>query len=125
MITILSGLPWSGTSLMMQMLQAGGLRVLSDGESKADADNPKGYLEWERIEQLIPVPEPHEVSGWVFSVSFDRRAPERKQLQPSCPSRIYGCGGSSVQRSPATVSLTTRSPKSRRTLRRTLRRWDV
>ncbi len=52
MITIVSGLPRSGTSLMMQMLQAGGLPVLSDGERQADTDNPKGYLEWERIKQL-------------------------------------------------------------------------
>jgi hypothetical protein len=52
MITIVSGLPRSGTSLMMQMLAAGGLPVLSDGERKADTDNPKGYLEWERIKQL-------------------------------------------------------------------------
>jgi hypothetical protein len=52
MITIISGLPRSGTSLMMQMLDAGGLPVLSDGERKADTDNPKGYLEWERIKQL-------------------------------------------------------------------------
>jgi len=52
MITIVSGLPRSGTSLMMQMLAAGGLPVLSDGERKADADNPKGYFEWERIKQL-------------------------------------------------------------------------
>src|ERR1700687_183323 len=52
MITIVSGLPRSGTSLMMQMLESGGLPVLSDGERKADTDNPKGYFEWERIEQL-------------------------------------------------------------------------
>src|ERR1700690_4053692 len=52
MITIVSGLPRSGTSLMMQMLSAGGMQVLSDGERKADTDNPKGYLEWERIKQL-------------------------------------------------------------------------
>src|SRR5215470_19559443 len=52
MITIVSGLPRSGTSLMMQMLQAGGMQVLSDGERKADTDNPKGYLEWERVKQL-------------------------------------------------------------------------
>ena len=51
MITIVSGLPRSGTSLMMQMLVAGGMTVLSDGERKADTDNPKGYLEWERIKQ--------------------------------------------------------------------------
>jgi hypothetical protein len=52
MITIVSGLPRSGTSLMMQMLAAGGMPVLSDGERRADVDNPRGYLEWERIKQL-------------------------------------------------------------------------
>ena len=52
MITIVSGLPRSGTSLMMQMLVAGGMPVLSDGERRADLDNPRGYLEWERIKQL-------------------------------------------------------------------------
>ncbi len=52
MITIVSGLPRSGTSLLMQMLAAGGLPVLSDGERKSDTDNPRGYLEWERIKQL-------------------------------------------------------------------------
>ena len=52
MITIVSGLPRSGTSLMMQMLVAGGMTPLADGERKADADNPRGYLEWERIKQL-------------------------------------------------------------------------
>ncbi len=45
MITIVSGLPRSGTSLMMQMLAAGGMTALSDGERLPDADNPKGYLE--------------------------------------------------------------------------------
>jgi hypothetical protein len=52
MITIVSGLPRSGTSLMMQMLVAGGMAPLADGERSADADNPRGYLEWERIKQL-------------------------------------------------------------------------
>jgi hypothetical protein len=37
---------------MMQMLVAGGMAALSDGERQADADNPRGYLEWERIKQL-------------------------------------------------------------------------
>ena len=48
----ISGLPRSGTSLMMQMLVVGGMRPLADGERQADADNPRGYLEWERIKQL-------------------------------------------------------------------------
>lgn len=52
MIAIVSGLPRSGTSLMMQMLAAGGMTVLSDGERVADTDNPRGYCEWERIKQL-------------------------------------------------------------------------
>ena len=37
---------------MMQMLVAGGMTPLSDGERAADADNPRGYLEWERTKQL-------------------------------------------------------------------------
>ena len=57
MITIVSGLPRSGTSLMMQMLVAGGMAPLADGERQADADNPRGYLEWERIKQLPKDPD--------------------------------------------------------------------
>lgn len=53
MIAVVSGLPRSGTSLMMQMLVAGGMAPLTDGERAADADNPRGYLEWERI-KLLP-----------------------------------------------------------------------
>lgn len=37
---------------MMQMLVAGGMSPLTDGERTADTDNPRGYLEWERIKQL-------------------------------------------------------------------------
>jgi len=50
--TIVSGLPRSGTSVMMQMLAAGGLPVLTDGLRQADSDNPRGYYEWERIKTL-------------------------------------------------------------------------
>ncbi|MHA1200579.1 MAG: sulfotransferase domain-containing protein [Candidatus Heimdallarchaeaceae archaeon] len=52
MITIVSGLPRSGTSMMMSMLEAGGLKLLIDKERKADDDNPKGYFEWERVKKL-------------------------------------------------------------------------
>ena len=52
MITIVSGLPRSGTSLMMQMLAARGMPILSDGKRQADVDNPRGYLDWERMKQL-------------------------------------------------------------------------
>ncbi len=51
-IVIVSGLPRSGTSLMMQMLHAGGLPVLTDNLRIADTDNPCGYLEFERVKQL-------------------------------------------------------------------------
>jgi hypothetical protein len=52
-ITIVSGLPRSGTSLMMQMLRAGGMTLLTDHERKADDDNPRGYCEWEPA-KLLP-----------------------------------------------------------------------
>jgi hypothetical protein len=55
-ITIVSGLPRSGTSLMMQMLAAGAMPVLTDWERRADTDNPRGYFEWERIKQLPQEP---------------------------------------------------------------------
>jgi len=56
-ITIVSGLPRSGTSLMMQMLAAGGLPILTDQERKPDIDNPRGYCEWEPVKLLPKRPE--------------------------------------------------------------------
>ena len=44
-VTIVSGLPRSGTSMLMQMLQAGGMKLFTDSQRRADADNPKGYFE--------------------------------------------------------------------------------
>jgi len=38
--------------MMMKMLEAGGLDVLTDSLREADADNPKGYYEFERVKQL-------------------------------------------------------------------------
>jgi hypothetical protein len=52
MITVVSGLPRSGTSMMMQMLKAGGMPILSEKERGADTYNPRGYLEWVRIKEL-------------------------------------------------------------------------
>lgn len=52
MITIVSGLPRSGTSLMMQMLEAGGMPVLTDGARPADNDNCRGYYELEKVKRL-------------------------------------------------------------------------
>jgi len=51
-VTIVSGLPRSGTSMMMKMLDAGGLPPLIDNIRVADEDNPKGYYEFERVKQL-------------------------------------------------------------------------
>ena len=51
-ITIVSGLPRSGTSMMMSMLQAGGMDLLTDNERKADIDNPRGYFEFERVKKV-------------------------------------------------------------------------
>jgi hypothetical protein len=51
-ITIVSGLPRSGTSMMMRMLEAGGMPALTDEIRKADFDNPNGYYEFEPVKQL-------------------------------------------------------------------------
>jgi hypothetical protein len=51
-IMVVSGLPRSGTSMMMKMLAAGGLEVLSDQIRIADRDNPGGYYEFEPVKQL-------------------------------------------------------------------------
>ena len=52
LITVVSGLPRSGTSLMMSMLESGGLPPLVDHIREADDDNPRGYFEFERVKQL-------------------------------------------------------------------------
>jgi predicted AlkP superfamily phosphohydrolase/phosphomutase/cytochrome c-type biogenesis protein CcmH/NrfG len=49
---IVSGLPRSGTSLLMQMLEAGGLPAQTDGNREADENNPNGYFEWEALKQI-------------------------------------------------------------------------
>src|SRR5579872_1312474 len=51
-VTIVSGLPRSGTSMMLRMLAAGGLPILTDGVRTPDEDNPHGYLEWEGVKSL-------------------------------------------------------------------------
>jgi hypothetical protein len=51
-IAIVSGLPRSGTSMMMKMLEAGGMEVVGDEVRKADIDNPKGYYELERVKKI-------------------------------------------------------------------------
>lgn len=50
-LTVVSGLPRSGTSMMMRMLDRGGLPVIIDNERTADEDNPLGYYEFEPVKQ--------------------------------------------------------------------------
>ncbi len=58
-ITIVSGLPRSGTSMMMKMLEAGGMEVVTDNIREADVDNPEGYYEFEKVKQL------EEDASWI------------------------------------------------------------
>ena len=51
-VTVVSGLPRSGTSMMMKMLEAGGLSPFTDNIRTADEDNPKGYYELEKVKEL-------------------------------------------------------------------------
>ncbi|WP_452226731.1 alkaline phosphatase family protein [Lacinutrix cladophorae] len=58
-IVIVSGLPRSGTSVMMQMLNNGGVDVLTDGKRKSDDSNPKGYFEYDPVMAL------HKDNSWL------------------------------------------------------------
>ena len=59
-VVIVSGLPRSGTSMMMQMLQAGGMPILADAYRAPDMSNPRGYYEYEPVKRL------HQgETGWV------------------------------------------------------------
>lgn len=51
-VTVVSGLPRSGTSLMQRMLEAGGIEPLTDEIRAADENNPRGYYEYERVKKL-------------------------------------------------------------------------
>jgi ElaB/YqjD/DUF883 family membrane-anchored ribosome-binding protein len=51
-IIIVSGLPRSGTSMMMQILEKGGLEIMTDNIRKADSDNPRGYYEFEKVKEV-------------------------------------------------------------------------
>ncbi len=59
-LIIVTGLPRSGTSMLPQMLAAGGMSVLADGLREADEDNPRGYFELERVKNLL------QDSKWLF-----------------------------------------------------------
>ncbi|MFW5748622.1 MAG: sulfotransferase family protein [Chloroflexota bacterium] len=55
-VVVVSGLPRSGTSLMMQMLAAGGQQVLADSQRPADESNPRGYYEFAPVKRLGQAP---------------------------------------------------------------------
>ena len=61
-VTVVTGLPRSGTSMMMRMLEAGGLDILTDGIRKSNEDNPRGYYN-----ELLTGPEGplHEVNAFL------------------------------------------------------------
>ena len=58
-VVIVSGVPRSGTSLLMNLLEAGGVSPLTDGVRSADEDNPRGYYEYEPVKQMA------EERSWV------------------------------------------------------------
>jgi len=62
-IVIVSGLPRSGTSMMMKMLDAAGIPIMTDAIRTADVDNPKGYFEFERVKDLEKDPDRSWVKG--------------------------------------------------------------
>ena len=60
-VIVVSGLPRSGTSMMMRMLDAADLAMMTDHERSADEDNPRGYYEYERVKDLEKEPD----KSWV------------------------------------------------------------
>ncbi len=84
-IVIVSGLPRSGTSLMMQLLAAGGIEAVTDNVRTADTDNPRGYLEFERVKKIKHdaawLPECHgKVVKMVSQLLYDLPATERYRI---------------------------------------------
>jgi hypothetical protein len=77
---VVSGLPRSGTSLMMRMLAAGGLAVMTDGRRAADSGNPQGYYEWEAIKQVGAHPE-------ILQQAAGKAIKVISMLLPALPSR--------------------------------------
>ena len=111
-VIIVSGLPRSGTSLMMGMLAAGGVPVITDAQRQADEDNPQGYYEFERVKRLkkgdigwlagaqghavkvISALLPHLPPGYSYQVLFMERplaevlASQRKMLARRRPDQV-------------------------------------
>jgi len=92
-VAIVSGLPRSGTSMTMKMLEAGGMEVLTDNIRMADEDNPRGYYEFERVKRIehdqswledaqgkavkmVAALLKHLPQGYIYKVIFMRRQME-------------------------------------------------
>ena len=87
-LVVVTGLPRSGTSLLMQMLAAGGIEVVADGQRQPDEDNPRGYLESERVKNL------EKDSAWLFDVrgrAVKIVLPLLGVLPPGLPCRVILC----------------------------------
>ncbi len=112
-ITIVAGLPRSGTSLMMQMLDAGGMPVLTDQIRQPDDDNPRGYYEFEAVKTVKEEPDwleqapGHAVkmvyrllydlpAGYAYRVVFTRRKLEEVVASQETMLQRNGKGASAV-----------------------------
>jgi len=62
-VVVVSGLPRSGTSMAMKMLEAGGMELVVDNVRTADEDNPKGYYEDERVKELAEIDDKSWITG--------------------------------------------------------------
>jgi tetratricopeptide (TPR) repeat protein len=84
-LVVVTGLPRSGTSMFMQMLAAGGMEILTDGLREPDEDNPRGYLEFEPVKNLL------KDSAWLLEgrgKAVKIVAPLLSALPPGLPCRI-------------------------------------
>jgi tetratricopeptide (TPR) repeat protein len=87
-LIVVTGFPRSGTSLIMQMLAAGGLPVLADQARAADADNPRGYLEFAPVKSLLQDSKwLHEARGNAIKII----APLLVALPPGLACRVIFC----------------------------------
>lgn len=118
-ITIVSGLPRSGTSMMMQMLAAGGLPVLADDIRKPDPDNPRGYFEFEparrtatdsrwvadavgKAVKLVHLLVPHLPGGYSYRVIFMHR--DMQEVLASQQAMLHRLGRREVDLAPARLA---------------------
>jgi predicted AlkP superfamily phosphohydrolase/phosphomutase/tetratricopeptide (TPR) repeat protein len=84
-VLVVSGLPRSGTSMLMQMLEAGGAEILTDRVREADEDNPRGYFEFEAAKKLM------QDQSWVGQArgkAVKIVAPLVCSLPPGCQYRV-------------------------------------